>query len=59
MERSLGWGKTERLALQLKFTEEMYSNDSFNLKKNNYVLNLREALKSCKIEGSNRITLWS
>ena len=36
----------------------MYSNDSFDLKKNNYTLNMKEALKNCTIEGSNKITIW-
>ena len=59
MERPLGWGKTEQLALNLKYSESMYSNDSFNLKKNNYTINIREALKNCTLDGSNKITLWT
>jgi len=55
-----GWGTPpDLLALQLKFTEGMYSNDNFNLTKNNYVLNMNEVLKNCTIEGSHKLTLWS
>lgn len=59
VERSLGWGQKEQLALHLKYSETMYSNDSYNLKKNNYSINIREVLKSCTLDGSNKITLWT
>jgi hypothetical protein len=59
VERNLGWGKKEKLAVSLKFTEAIYSNDSFDQKKNNYILNMKEALKSCTIEGSTKISLYS
>jgi hypothetical protein len=41
----------------LKFVEAIYSNDAF--KKENYILNMNNALKTCTIEGSTKITLYS
>ena len=41
----------------MKFTEPIYSNDTFNMKKDNYKINMNDALKRCMIEGSSKITL--
>lgn len=41
IEASYGWTKKESLAVLLKYKETMYSNDSFDLKRNNYVLNMK------------------
>lgn len=59
IERNLGWGKKEKVAVSLKFTEAIYSNDAFDPKKNNYILNMKEVLKSCNIDGSTKIALYS
>jgi hypothetical protein len=55
--KDLGWGKKNKIAIDLKFTEAIYSNDAF--KKENYILNMKEVLKSCTVEGSTKITLFS
>jgi hypothetical protein len=37
----------------------MFSNDSFDLQRNNYTFNLKEILKNCTIEGTTKVTLNS
>ena len=41
----------------MKFVEAIYSNDAF--KKENYIMNMNNVLKTCNIEGSTKITLYS
>jgi hypothetical protein len=52
-----GYFKHEKFAVHLTYSEAMYSNDAFQ--KNNYQLNMKDILKSCTIEGSTRVTLYS
>ena len=56
VELKQGLFKSQKFAVLLTYSEAMYSNDAFQ--KDNYQLNMKEALKNCIIEGSTKVTLY-
>lgn len=47
------------MALLLKYKETIFSNDSYDLNRSNYTINLTEILKTCSFTGTSKITLNS
>lgn len=56
VELKQGYFKSQKFAVHLSYSEAMYSNDAFQ--KDNYQLNIKDALKNCIIEGSTKVTLY-